>query len=155
SNHSSPPSSSPESWAAGMPEHDTQYGTFDFGLTSEQEGRARRLHRDSLLVDLAFQGPVSPDAWTDVLHKELDEAMAARPGDVWVPFEFLQDKAVQGVFPQYRELFDASGVTCGQSGLDLRDRDGLLKAAVTNARVHANLPWLRPALRADDIRRAH
>src|SRR5439155_19297946 len=42
-----------------------------------------------------------------------------------------------------------------QSGLDLRDRDGLLKAAVTNARVHANLPWLRPALRADDIRRAH
>ena len=74
-----------------MTEHDTQYGTFDFGLTSEQEDRARRLHRDSLVVDLAFQGPISPDAWTDVLHKELDEAMAARPDDVWVPFEFLQD----------------------------------------------------------------
>jgi hypothetical protein len=34
-----------------------QFGVFDFGLRPEQEERARRLHAESIVIDLLFQGP--------------------------------------------------------------------------------------------------
>jgi hypothetical protein len=33
------------------------FGTYDFGLTAEQEDRARRLHEESIVVDMLYQGP--------------------------------------------------------------------------------------------------
>jgi hypothetical protein len=51
------------------------YGTFDFGLTEEQDALARDIHRRSVVLDMAFQGPISPDAWTDALRAEVEAAM--------------------------------------------------------------------------------
>lgn len=64
------------------------YGTFDFGLSAEQALRAASLHRDSIVIDLLFQGPRSPEAWTDELIAELEEKGT---GDLFVDAFFLRD----------------------------------------------------------------
>lgn len=33
------------------------FGAYDFGLSEEQEARARRLHAESIIIDTLFQGP--------------------------------------------------------------------------------------------------
>lgn len=82
----------------------TEYGRFDFGLSPDQEQRAQRLHESSVIVDLHFQGPCSPDVWTDELVAELEQEIAARePGargdDLDYSFGFLLEKALRGEFP--------------------------------------------------------
>ncbi|PZF84730.1 dipeptidase [Jiangella anatolica] len=137
-----------------MTEH--TYGSFDFGLTPEQELRAARLHRDSVIVDMTYQGPFSPDVWTDELVKEYEAAAAAAPGQAaGLAFDFLVSKAMRGEFPEYRELFDASGATAGLTGCTLSDRAAILEAAASLTATTRALPWLRAVRRADDIRAAH
>lgn len=130
-----------------------RYGVFDFGLTQEQEDRAARLHRDSVVVDLLFQGPCSPDVWTDDLVAELGSAGS---DDLFVVAFFLLEKAIAGGFPAYRELFEASGVsTAITGGYVLRDKVSVLDAAHRRARLLDAFDWIRPARTADDIRAAH
>src|SRR5687768_239230 len=124
--------------------NDIQYANYDFGLTAEQEARAQRLHTDSVIVDLTYQGPCSPDVWTPELEAE-SKGSADTTG-------FLERKAIKGELPIYKENFDASGVTCGVTGFVLDDRTALTGAAIANARKYSGFDWLRPALRADDIR---
>ena len=62
----------------------TEYGTFDFGLTAEQEERAARLHKESLIIDLLYQGPLGPDFYPDDLSAELRSSWEAR-GDLYSP----------------------------------------------------------------------
>jgi membrane dipeptidase len=130
-----------------------RYGVFDFGLTEEQEARAARLHRESVIIDLLFQGPCSPDVWTDELIAEVD----ARGSDnLYTVAFFLKERAIAGRFPAYKELFDASGVTTAATGgYVLKDKAAVLDAAHLLARELEAFPWLRRARRADDIRAAH
>ncbi|WP_283136404.1 dipeptidase [Rhizohabitans arisaemae] len=129
------------------------YGTFDFGLTEGQEARAARLHKDSIVIDLLFQGPCSPDVWTDELVAELE---ALGSDDLFTVAFFLREKAIAGEFPQYRELFEASGVTTGiTGGYILQDKDSILTAAHRFARLLDAFPWMRRARTAGDIRAAH
>jgi membrane dipeptidase len=129
------------------------YGTFDFGLTAEQDQHARRLHAESIVIDLLFQGPCSPDVWTDELVGELEEKST---GDLFVDAFFLLDKAIAGEYPEYERLFDASGVTTAVTGgYVLGTESALLRAARRRARLLTAFPWLRPARTAGDIRAAH
>ncbi len=130
------------------------YGVFDFGLSTEQEVHAASIHNGAVIADMTFQGPCSPDVWTAELRKELTAAMAA-PDDYGAARYFLSDKAARGEFPEYRALFDATGVTAGFTPCRLRDKETLLDAAIRLARMSEELPWLRRVRRADDIRAAH
>ncbi|MFI9551054.1 dipeptidase [Nonomuraea endophytica] len=135
----------------GSEEH--VYGRFDFGLTPEQEERARRLHREGIVIDLLYQGPCSPDVWTDELIAEVD---ALGSDDLFTVAFFLQRKALAGGFPQYKELMDASGVTApATGGYVLRDKASILDAAHLAARALEAFPWMRRARTAGDIRAAH
>ena len=129
------------------------YGDFDFGLSAEQEQRATDLHRDSIVIDLLFQGPCSPDVWTEGLVDELDRTGT---GDLFKDAFFLLEKAIAGEFPEYERLFDACGVTTAVTGgYVLRDESSVLAAAHRRARALEAFPWLRPARTAADIRAAH
>ncbi len=48
-----------------------QFGTFDFGLDEAQEERAARLHRECIIVDALFQGPVGYRVFDVEMNKEL------------------------------------------------------------------------------------
>ncbi|AHH98931.1 dipeptidase [Kutzneria viridogrisea] len=127
-----------------------EYGSFPFGLSPEDEARAARLHRDSIVIDMTYQGPCSPDVWTEQLRAELPES-----ADYGTAASFLLEKAIRGEFPEYRALFDASGATTGLTGCVLENAQGVLEAAAETARTLAAFDWLRPARRAEDIREAH
>jgi membrane dipeptidase len=132
-----------------------EYGRFDFRLSPEQEERAQRLHESSLIVDLHWQGPCSPDVWTDALLAELDGSLAGRD-DVWMfaTYGFLTEKALQGEFPQFQELYALSGATAGIVYGELSDEPQLLADALQASRLASDFPWARRARAAADIRAA-
>lgn len=132
----------------------TEYGRFDFGLPHDQEDRAEQLHDTSVIVDLQWQGPGSPDVWTTELAAELDQELAARSDDFMFVFRFLSQKAVRQEFPLYKELYDLSGVTTGLSESILSDERELLADAFLASQTVNSLPWARRARTAADIRAA-
>ncbi|WP_338760094.1 membrane dipeptidase [Nocardia vulneris] len=103
---------------------------------------------------MTFQGPCSPDVWTDELRAELRQSCGEQP-DYVAAGTFLVEKAMAGTFDGYRALFDASGATTGLTGCMLRGATELLADAVLTVRMCAALPWLRPVRTAQDIRDAH
>jgi membrane dipeptidase len=131
-----------------------EYGRFDFDLSQEQEVRAERLHEASVIIDLHFQGPCSPDVWTDELLAELEQERVARRDDVNLAWGFLHEKAVRGELPAYRELYALSGVTTGINACVLRDDRQLLTDVYDASRTMSAFDWARRARTAADIRAA-
>lgn len=129
------------------------YGTYDFGLSPAQEKRARELHASSIIIDLHFQGPTSPDVWTEELLAELLERYP--DPDVSQVLSFLPEKALLGEFPLFRELFQASGATTAMAECTLSGDDAeLLRSAYDASRIVSTFDWARRARTADDIRDA-
>ena len=131
----------------------TAYGTYDFGLSAEEEQRARALHHDSVVVDMMFYGPASPDVWT----QELADAYRAA-GPQWDPMgghRFLADEAAAGRFPSYRELFDETGATTGIVQSALASEEWVRRAGAALDRSTEGLPWLHRVRTVSDIRKAH
>jgi membrane dipeptidase len=129
------------------------YGDYDFGLDAAAEKRARALHRESVVIDMMFYGPTSPDVWTPALAAAYAEA-----GPQWDPMgghRFLADEAAAGRFPGYRELFDETGATTGIVQVGLADAEWVRRAGEALQRSVDGLPWLHRVHTADDIRRAH
>jgi len=132
----------------------TEYGGFDFGLSAEQEERARRLHASSVIIDLHFQGPCSPDVWTKELEDELERELATRADDWEFAWNFLTEKALRGDFPLYGQLYGLSGATTGMTACTLSDERQLLADAFLASRMTSGFPWARRARTAADIRAA-
>jgi membrane dipeptidase len=130
-----------------------EYGSFDFGLSEEQEERAAQLHEASVLVDLHWQGPLSPDTWTEADRAELDEALGGRD-DLDFAWNYLTEKALRGELPRYRELYAESGVTTGVTECTLGDEQKMLREADRASRFASAFDWARRARSADDIRAA-
>ena len=128
------------------------FGSFDFDLSAEQEARAARLHRESIVIDLLYWGPVTYRAWTEPM---LDEVASANP-DSWLESATaivrrqLRDMALDPG-SVYREHWDTSGVTAGSRSTSLAAPAPTFGAHVAQ---FDRLPWLVKALRADDFRRA-
>jgi membrane dipeptidase len=129
------------------------YGVFAFGLDEEAEARARRLHDDSVVIDMMFYGPASPAVWT----QDLADAYVAA-GNQWDPMgghRFLADRAASGGFPSYRELFDATGGTTGIIQSALGGEEWVRRAGAALERCTQGLPWLRRMRSAKDVEAAH
>lgn len=129
------------------------YGTYDVGLDEAGERRARALHRDSVVIDMMFYGPASPDVWDAGLLADYRAA-----GPQWDPMgghRYVADLAARGGFPTYRELFDATGATTGIVQSALVDETWVRKAGDALTRSTEGLPWLRRVRRAADITDAH
>lgn len=134
-----------------------KFGTYDFGLTEEQEEHARRLHRESIIVDTLFQGPCSHLSFTDEmieqLKDEFDQHRDAQKG-LWSAVEMPVRAAIRGEYKEFKEVWDDSGITAGnrQVGGDTPGAD--VSWFALNQAQFDNLPWLLKATKADDFRRA-
>lgn len=137
-----------------------QFGVFDFGLDEAQEERAARLHRESIIVDALFQGPVGYRAFDDEMLKELREALEARNGDKLSTFTdglmLPIRRAFEGRLDAVKDHWDESGITCGNRQVELAEEADAWKRTFAFVQKQFDyFPWLTKALKADDIRRAH
>ncbi|HEX9765139.1 MAG TPA: membrane dipeptidase [Nitriliruptorales bacterium] len=134
-----------------------EFGSFDFGLSTEQEERAARLHRDSIVTDVLFWGPVAYRSFTDDMDKMIQTAVEGAGGDPYAAVGYAAQLpgrlAARGEFDEYRQAWDDSGITVGHYPLRIGSERGLLEAAAYLTLLLDHLPWLTKALTADDIRR--
>lgn len=134
------------------------FGAFDFGLDEQQEGRARRLHEEAIVVDVLFQGPVGYRVYDEetnkALHSKFESHRDIRRGfrdGLEAPIRL----AVEGRLDAVKDHWDQSGVTCGNRQVELAD-DTLRDFTFAFAQMQFDhFDWLTKALTAGDIRRAH
>src|SRR5262245_59986161 len=97
-----------------------EFGTFDFGLDSDQEERARRLFAESIVVDMLFQGPCG--------YRTLDKLqLPERTGDHEADYDAVAKtpvrRALAGELDEFHDCWRSSGITAGnrQAGFPLDD----------------------------------
>jgi membrane dipeptidase len=134
-----------------------QFATFDFGLSAEQEERAAQLHRESIIIDMLFQGPCGYRSFTPEMEAELQAEYEKDHNHLEVLFSatFTPPRlAARGECPDFKTCWDESGITAGNR----QTRAGLVPTAArfwaTLTQQFDHLPWLIKALHAEDIRRA-
>lgn len=135
-------------------------GHYEFGLTREQEARARTLHQESIVFDMLSQhaGGNIFAAFPADLQRELQAELSSSgqgfdgfADAMFWPFEM----SLTGKSDLLRDWFVVSGLTCGTQGLDVHDgHDAMLNRWERLVLRYATLPWLRYVTSAADIRRA-
>jgi membrane dipeptidase len=137
-------------------------GRYDFGLTAEQEARAAKLHRDSIVWDMLSQhagGNLFAHYPAELLlHFEQVKKAASDKDWLWNetlywPFEMARS----GKSDLLREWYASGGLTCGTIS-DIRVHDGSDKPMADREQrildyVKA-IPWIRHATRAEHIRQS-
>ncbi|WP_329477666.1 dipeptidase [Kribbella sp. NBC_01484] len=136
-----------------------QFGTFDFGLDEAQEERAARLHRECVIVDVLFQGPVGYRVFDDEMNKEL-QARLKETHDTLGTFSYGLEapirRAFAGRMDEVKDHWDASGITCGNRQVEMSDVRHIRERSFAFVQKQFDyFPWLTKALTAGDIRRAH
>lgn len=134
-----------------------QFGNYDFRLTEEQEEQARQLHRESIIIDTLFQGPCSHHSFSDEmveqLKQEFEQHRDAQKG-LWSAVKMPVREAIQGNFPDFKDVWDDSGITAGNRQVGGESPGEDLAGFATNQAQFDNLPWLIKAIHAEDFRRA-
>jgi membrane dipeptidase len=134
-----------------------QFGSFDFGLTSEQETRAKELHDESVVIDLLYWGPVAYRSFDERMEATLKKIFATHGNPERALLDAYQlggRLAVQGVFPEFHDAWKASGLTGGHYPLMVGSEALLLRSAAHLQRLVDSLPWVRRVLRTDDFTEA-
>ncbi len=134
---------------------------YDFGLTEEQQRRAQKLHAESIVIDMLFQGPIGTYALPEELEDELlTMAQQAHPHDEVAQVNYanrlMRKWYTNGRLSElYKECWYESGITAACRQLSIRSKDSLLRSM---AHVQAEFdykPWLIKARSAADIEYAH
>lgn len=128
---------------------------YDFNLTDEQEKEARRIHDESIVIDMLFQGPLSPYAVPkDVenqIVKEAQERFNDDMGLVMYSGERLIDMAVKEELPAFKQEWYDSGLTAGNRQLGLGNKDQLIGSIGSIERQFDAFDWLIKATKAEHI----
>jgi membrane dipeptidase len=135
-------------------------GRWPFGLSDEQEDRAARLHRDSIILDMVNQHP----GGSKIFAEYDPELVKAKLGEIQPGFHGLAqatflpyELAIDGDSDLIREWWDQSGVTVGVFDVMMGPPDvveeifELYNHYTERLRL---LPWLRMVTTAAEIRQA-
>jgi membrane dipeptidase len=129
-------------------------------LSSAQEERARKLHTESIIIDLVAQHIGGSNIFKDFppeLRDDLEHRLASANGwDALIEAEYWPyQMSLKGRSNLIRDWYIESGLTCGTYGIGVHDGHDAtcLKLEAAN-RVFANLPWLRCVTTASEIRKA-
>jgi membrane dipeptidase len=130
---------------------------FDYGLDAAQEERARRLHDQSIIIDMLFQGPTSGAVFSpgmvDQVRAEYEKHRSALR-----TYLFAHDlpirAAVRGELPEFEGWWRESGITAGNRQLQQYSMSDSMHSMALATFQFDHFPWLQKALRAADIRAA-
>jgi membrane dipeptidase len=134
-----------------------RFGDFDFGLNPEEEARASKLHKESIVIDMLYWGPSTHLSITAEMEKELLDFFKATHDLDWTTGRGIyqaQNMAARGEFPQFKEDWDASGITAGNRTVEFSSWEYFAAGFAANILLFDRLPWVVKALTAGDIRRA-
>ncbi|MDR6554209.1 membrane dipeptidase [Paenibacillus qinlingensis] len=133
-------------------------GLYPFNLTPEEEERARELHESSIIIDLLFQGPLSPKAIPEAISESIREACEPFKEDSWVysamPSKIIHDMAARGEISEFKDEWYRSGITAGNRQLDVSSVDKILISMGDIQRQFDANDWLVKAVTAEQIRAA-
>ena len=129
---------------------------FDYGLSKDQEKRARRLHEENIIINMLASGLVGSEAFTEEMDKQLKDDYELF-NDFWVRtmglgMSMLVQKAVHGEFPALKDWWDISGVTANTA--ELRPQANIWSDLAMWTSAFDHLDWLIKVMTTDDIRRA-
>jgi membrane dipeptidase len=137
-----------------------QPGQFDFNLNAEQEARAARLHRESIIFDLVSQhaGGAIFSHYPAQLQADLKTRIAAANSDFdalaeaeYWPYEMARLGKSDLIWQWLKE----AGLTCGTYAIGVHDgADTLCNMLEAQAERYRELPWLRYVTSAAEIRQA-
>lgn len=131
---------------------------FNFNLTKEQEERARRIHEESIIIDLLFHGPLSPDSISDEISEKVKmmcERYLDNPMEYYQkPKKMITKLAIQGDIPNFKEEWYASGITAGNREIGMGSKENIIESMADVQMQFDSFPWLVKALTIDDIRKA-
>ena len=131
-----------------------QFGAFDFGLSPEQEERAQRLHRESIIIDLLYWGPMSYRAFDPSMQSQLQarfEVHRSPQAALIDAYQLPGRLALSDECPEMRRTWADSGVTGGQCPFLLASEAALLGTASYFNRIADRLEWIRKVDTARDF----
>ncbi|MBP3039067.1 membrane dipeptidase [Bacillaceae bacterium Marseille-Q3522] len=133
-------------------------GLYNFALTDEEEERARRLHEESIVIDLLFQGPLSPEAIPVEISDKIKNACEPYRGDPMtysrMPRKFISRLAVKGEIPQFKDEWYNSGITAANRQLSLTSCESMITSIAETQLQFDRFDWLIKAVTVEDIRYA-
>jgi membrane dipeptidase len=129
---------------------------FDFGLAEAQEVRARRLHADSLVVDMLFQYPGGAAIYDELPTGALEQALKGKTA-LWERYQAANnlpfDLAIAGRSDVVHDYWRRSGLSAVSVGVPVETEDAKAKDEDGAPWVDA-LPWVVRATRLADFREA-
>ncbi len=132
---------------------------YPFSLTQEQEARAKKLHEDSIILDMLFQGPVGTYSLPEGAEEELLElAKKACPNDEvaqcdWSTAEILR-RMIHGEYADlYKDCWYESGLTGGCRQISITTREEAMRSTIELQAEFDRKPWLIKCTSVEDIRR--
>ena len=142
-----------------MTQNDSDYifGSFDFGLSPDEEARAAALHQKNIVIDMLYWGPSTYRSITEEMEQELVAYFEAGHGLERTSLKAIfqpEDWAVKGKFPPFKEDWEASGVTAGCRTIEFSSWEFFAASLGKHIALFDHMPWLVKALKAGDIRRA-
>ncbi|RKP49999.1 hypothetical protein D7Z26_19475 [Cohnella endophytica] len=133
-------------------------GLYPFNLTPEQEARALRLHESSIVIDLLFQGPLSPKAIPEAVSERIRETCEPYLDDPMtysaMPAKIIHEMSSRGEIAEYKEEWYRSGITAGNRQLDLSSMEKIITSMGEVQRQFDANEWLVKATDAEQIREA-
>ncbi len=144
----------------GIPENtcmQAEYGHFDFGLTEEQESRAKRLHADSLIIDMLHPGIFSPSSYPDALQAELKKGWETERNPhvtIWGGLTMPGRLCADGKLDLYRERWLGCGLTGANREVEMYNLTSFAGCFSTFQYEFDRCDWMIKALKAEDFRRA-
>lgn len=134
---------------------------YDFGISEEQQARARKLHDESIVIDMLFQGPIGTYSLPESLEDELLAlAQAAHPHDEVAQIQFAGELIRRWytngrLSDLYKQCWDESGITAACRQLSIKSRESLLRSMAHVQAEFDHHPWLIKARTVADIEHAH
>lgn len=131
--------------------NEDSFASYDFGLSVADEARAAQLHRDSIVIDVLFQGPCGYRSYTpSVLGQAQALPASASPTERYFAVLFAPIRAaLSGQSNDFQQCWEGSGITAGNRQVGF----GPPAYAIAQAQFDT-FPWLTKALTAADIRAA-
>ncbi|MEI5906876.1 membrane dipeptidase [Bacillus spongiae] len=133
-------------------------GLYPFDLTQEQEERARKIHEESIVIDMLFQGPLSPNAIPDSIADKLKEMCEEYADDPMtysrMPSKLIMAMSKNGELPAFKEEWYQSGITAGNRQLSLSSQESIITSIADVQSQFDAFDWLTKAKTANDIRNA-
>jgi membrane dipeptidase len=135
-----------------------QFGNLVLGLSEDQEARARRLHSESIIVELMFQGPCGYRVFSEEMNAELratweknDNAAETFVGAIMQPIF----RALEGRLPEYEATWRATGITATNvQDMAQLNPDGSMPDDLLRNTELTGLDTIDRATSADEIRAA-